>query len=144
MFGLDGFKFADPTSGDPNADDRPSRLWIEDYLDSVPGNQPIPPTAASAATAVASGAALAAMSAGRGSRAAMLTRVFHEDLNAFVEIDDMKQLEGIDGGVAAAGLPGGEDDLLLVDGDAEGGGSADSQGPAVNWEGDFSGFAPSP
>ena len=34
-YSLDGFFFVDPTTGDPGADDRPPRAWVQPYLDSI-------------------------------------------------------------------------------------------------------------
>ncbi len=130
VFGPDDFSYVDPNPGVPMADDRPPRLWIQDYLNSVPGNQPT----TNAVT-----------------QTAMVTRVFNEELNAFVELGEMKQLEQIDGGVAAAGLPPENGDPILVDATTAGEPAADKTTgatgagrPPVNWDTQFSGFAASP
>ena len=75
----------------------------------------------------------------------MLTRVFHEGLNAFIDIDELKQLEGIDGGVASAGSLGEDDHLVVLEAPpGQTGADPGAGGPGVNWDDGFSGFGASP
>ena len=117
-YDLDGFEFEDPRT-DPDADDRPARRWIQDYLGGITGGIPDPaaPLLVTASPSIGLFDNLTAMFetasvAGTALSSDTRIRVFHEEFDALVDLEEAKQFEQVAGPVQMADLA--EDDEALI------------------------------